>query len=122
MYMYVASPTRKAPVTPEHPLFRFDVASMVCTTDPIKLVVLGDTSYTGLMHLDMDDWCLDDLIEKAIAARVKRRAQKAATLTALAESTYDEGALSMETAEKLTSLGNSILADALPAFEDVTEE
>lgn len=111
MYLYVASPSRKAPVTEEHPLFRFDVASMVCTTDPIKLVVLGDNRYTSLMHLDMDDDALDALIEKATEARVKRRAQKAATLTALAESTYDDGAISMETAEKLAYLGNSILAD-----------
>lgn len=111
MQFYVASPTRTTPVSDDVPAFRFDLSSLVCSATPVKMVVLGDNRYTSLMSIDLTDAELDQLIEKATEARSMRREQKAATLTMLAESEYDSGALSMETAERLQHLANAVIAD-----------
>ena len=121
MQMYVVSPTRTAEVTPEHPLFRFDVSTLVCASHPIKLIVLGESRYTSLVQIDVTDAELDDLIEKALAARATRRGQKAATLAMLAAAEYDEGAISMETAERLQYLSGSVLQDTRDPDGDDTD-
>lgn len=110
MQFYVASPIRNKSIE-DHPLFRFDISPLVCSSTPVKMVVLGDNSYTSLIHLDMNDAELDQLIEMATAARSKRREQKAATLAVLAESEYDAGSISMETAERLQYLSSAVIAD-----------
>lgn len=125
MQTYVASPTRTAPVTDEHPLFRFDVSPLVCSAHPIKMVVLGDTRWTSMIHVDMTDAELDQLIEFATVARKARRGQKATTLASLAESEYEDGSISMETAERLQSLAGEVIGDRkyeAPVFEDVEDE
>lgn len=119
MQFYVASPTRTKSIE-DHPLFRFDVSTLVCSTHPTKMVILGDTSYTSLIQADMTDAELDQLIEKATEARAKRREMKAATLAMLAESEYDDGAISMDTAERLQALSSAVLAETAPVFTDST--
>jgi maltooligosyltrehalose synthase len=111
MQVYVASPTVPVDRDPKD-CFRFDVSSLVCSSVPIKFAIMGENRYSTLIGIDMNDAQLDALIDGALAARTKRREQKAATLTALAESEYDAGALSMETAERLQYLAGAIIADA----------